>query len=81
MLPAADQASNYCAKDGRESKQPELRDVGSAGKYRRTSAARRIDRRVRDRNQEEVGKRQAKPNGYPGKSFRRAFRGGVDDNV
>jgi hypothetical protein len=79
MLPAADQASNYCAKDGRKSKQPELRDVGSAGKYRRTRAARRIDRSVRDRNQEEVDKRQAKPNGYPGKSYRRAFRGGADN--
>jgi hypothetical protein len=67
MLPAADQASNYCAKEGRKSKLAELRDVGSAGKYRRTSAARRIDQSVRDRNEEEVGKRQAKPNGYPGK--------------
>ena len=28
-----------------------------------------------------MNKRQAKPNGYPRKSDRRAFRGGADDDV
>jgi len=32
MLPAAEQAGNYRAEDGRKPKQPELRDVGAAGK-------------------------------------------------
>jgi hypothetical protein len=32
MLPTSDQAGNYRAEDGRKPKQPELRDVSSAGK-------------------------------------------------
>jgi hypothetical protein len=81
MLPAADHAGNRRTEDGRQPEQPELRDVCSAGKQRRAGASRRIDRGVGDRDQEEMNKRQAKPDGYPGKSDRRAFRGGADDDV
>ena len=81
MLPAADHAGNRRAEDGRQPEQPELRDIGSAGKQRRAGASRRIDRGIGDRDQEEMNKRQAKPDGYAGKSDRRAFRGGADDDV
>ena len=57
MLPAADQAGNRRAEDGRKPEQPELRDVGSASKQRRTGASRRVDRSVGDRDQEQVNKR------------------------
>ena len=57
MLPAADQAGNRRAEDGRKPEQPELRDVGSASKQRRTGASRRVDRSVGDRDQEEVNER------------------------
>jgi hypothetical protein len=43
MLPAGDRAGNRRAEDGRQPEQPELRDIGSAGKQRRAGAARRID--------------------------------------
>ena len=81
MLPAGDRAGNRCAEDGRQPEQPELRDIRSAGKKRRAGAARRIDGGIGDRNQEEMNKRQAKPDGYAGKSNRRAFRGSADDDV
>ena len=57
MLPAADQAGNRRAEDGRKPEQPELRDVGSASKQRRTGASRRVDRSVGDRDQEQVNER------------------------
>jgi hypothetical protein len=57
MLPAADQAGNRRAKDGRKPEQPELRDIGSASKQRRTGASRRVDRSVGNRDQEEVNER------------------------
>ena len=81
MLPAADHAGSRRADDGRQPEQPELRDVRSTGKQRRAGAPRRIDRGVSHRDQEEMDKRQAKPNGYPGKSDRRPFRRGTDDDV
>src|SRR5258706_15129371 len=81
MLPAADHAGNRRAEDGRQPEQPELCDIRSAGKQRRAGASRRIDRSVGDRDQEEMNERQAKSDGYPCKSDRRAFRGGADDDV
>ncbi len=81
MLPAADQACNRSAEDGRKPEQPELRDVRSASKQRRTGASRRVNRSIGDRNQEEVNERQAKPDGYAGKSDCRAFRSGANDYV
>jgi hypothetical protein len=81
MLPAADHAGNRRAEDGRQPEQPELRHIRSAGKQRRAGASRRIDRGVGDRDQEEMYERQAKPDGYPGKSDRRAFRGAADDDL
>ena len=57
MLPAADQAGNRRAEDGRKPEQPELGDVGSASKQRRAGASRWVDRSVGDRDQEQVNER------------------------
>jgi len=81
MLPAADHAGSRRAEDGRQPEQPELRDIRSSRKQRRAGASRRIDRGVSDRDQEEMNEGQAKPDGYPSKSDRRAFRRGPDDDV
>lgn len=61
MLPAADRPGNDRANDGREPEQPQLRNIRGAGKQSRTRASRRIDRRVGDRDREEMTERQAKP--------------------
>jgi hypothetical protein len=81
MLPAGDHTSDRRAEDGREPEQPELPDIGSACKQRGAGASCRIDRGVRDRNQEKMDQRQAKSDGYSGKPDGRAFRGGADDDV
>ena len=67
MLPTGHHAGKGCTKDRRKPKQPELRDIGAARKQRRSGAARRIDRGVRDRDEEKVNERQTEPDGYAGK--------------
>ena len=81
MLPPADESCKSRAEARRKPEKPELGDIGAAGKQRRTRASRRIDRGVRDRDEEEVNKRQAEPDGYAGKADGRTLRGRTDDYV
>jgi hypothetical protein len=73
MLPTAHHAGDDCTQDGRDPKQPELRDVSAAGKQRRSGASRRVDGGVRDRDEEQMNESEAEPDGYARKPDGRAL--------
>ncbi len=69
MLPTGHHAGKGCTKDRRKPKQPELRDIGAARKQRRSGAARRIHRGIRDRDEEKVNECQTEADRYAGKPY------------
>src|SRR5262245_22748118 len=81
MLPTGQPAGKGRTQDRRKPEQPELRNISTARKQRRSGAPRRVYRGVRDRNEEKVNERQTETDGYAGKSHSRALGCGAYDHV
>jgi len=61
--PLIDHAAEYRAGNGRDPEQPQLLQRPTAHKERRARAARRVHRRVGDRDADQVDQREAEPDG------------------
>ena len=78
--PAIVNAADDAADEQHDPEQPELRERRAANDQRRPGRARRIDRRIGDRNAHEVNQRQAKADRQWGEAGRRlAVRRAHDD--
>ena len=62
-----DEAGKDAARNRRDPEQPELLERPAADEDRRTRAARRIDRRVRHRNADQMDQREREPIARPAK--------------
>src|SRR5579862_2204912 len=75
-----EQTGEAAADERRQPEEPELRKRKASGEDRRPGAARRIYRRIVDRNADEMDECQRKSDRYTCKSNRCAFVGSTEDH-
>src|SRR5262245_314608 len=77
---AVEEAGEHRTDEWRKPEQPELLNISHPREEGRGGAARRIDRRVRDRDADKVNKRQCEPDREAGKSDGRALMRRAEDD-
>ena len=80
MKPAGEKASRDCADDGRDPKEPELRERPAADEDRGTRASCGIYREIRDRDADEMNEREREADRNSSESCDGFFGRGAEDD-